>query len=61
MNERGRYEADGSWTSEHPLFRSLTAVEVEEFRQYARVNLKPTPERMSVMHPVCVEVWEGGE
>ena len=51
----GHYQPDGSWKSESPLWRDLTATEVEEFKKYARENvIPPSP---ALVHPVCKAVW----
>lgn len=44
------------YTSTHPLFRSLTAAEVETFQQFARDN-KPGM-HIDIYHPVCRAEWQ---
>lgn len=53
----GTYLADGSWHSTSTQFKSLTADEVEQYRQYAR-DEDPPSDNWEVFHPVCREVWE---
>ena len=56
------YTDDGGWETDNPLFRSLTAAEVEQFEQYARENPAPTdPDRLAICHPVCQMEWSIAE
>jgi len=45
-----------SYQSNHPLFRSLTDEEEEEFRQYARTH-DPELDKWDILHPVCRDEW----
>ena len=38
--------------SKNPLFRDLTAAEVEEYRQWARDNYVPLSDIKGVWHPI---------
>ena len=41
------------------IFRELEPNEVEEFREYARLNDPSNLAHWEFHHPVCREVWEG--
>lgn len=41
-----------------PLFRDLSDVEEEQFRDFARKNDPPRPESWEVYHPVCRDEWQ---
>ena len=45
-----------AYTSNSPLFRSLTDTEEAEFREYARTN-DPDLEKWEILHPVCRDEW----
>ena len=50
-NENNEF-GSGGYISHNPMFRSLTALEVDEFRQHARENYLPGSKINEVWHPV---------
>jgi hypothetical protein len=57
----GVYNPDGSWEPLAPeekfIFRPLSPEEVLEFRKYALENDPPADTPVSILHPVCVDIW----
>jgi hypothetical protein len=45
------------YRSTHPLFKSLTAKEVEKFERYAREHEPPRDGTLPICHPVCRAEW----
>jgi hypothetical protein len=58
----GLYRHDGSWIPtglvERSRFKMLSPDEVLQFREYALENDPPKGTPLSVLHPVCVDVWK---
>ena len=48
----------GSYISLNPMFRSLSAEQVVEFRQYARDTYTPFEKINELWHPVCRDECE---
>jgi len=46
-----------AWTSNNPLFKSLSDEEEKEFRKHAKEKDPPEGTPWSILHPVCVEEW----
>jgi len=46
-----------AWTSNNPLFKSLSDEEEEQFRKHAKEEDPPKDTPWCILHPVCVEEW----
>ena len=56
----GKFNKDGSWSSECRLFRDLSPEQVLDFQDYAKKNGCPDSD-LSVFHPVCRLQWKESE
>ena len=46
-----------AWQSNHPLFRSLTNEEEQQFREHARIEPPEDLSKWRIYHPVCRAEW----